>query len=122
MCVEGEVCVTGDREGIDRQSVQKLRGLNLRWRRPRSAEFRQTIRDEEDEDNQGAVSRALDLEVSEEGVGAEEIERLVDYVGLGGISDGRWSANPGPEREDRHVSDLADVGLLIERRMVCGHG
>jgi hypothetical protein len=82
MRVEREVCVSGDRESIDRQSVQEFRSFDLRWRRARSAEFCQTIRDEENEDNQGTVGRPLDLEVPEQRVSAKEIERLVDYVGL----------------------------------------
>ena len=38
--------------------------------------------DEEDEDDELAVGRALDLKIAEKRVGAEEVEGLVDDVGL----------------------------------------
>jgi hypothetical protein len=48
----------------------------------RTAKFCKTIGNKEDEDDEEAITRALDLEVSEERVGAEEVEGLIDDVPL----------------------------------------
>ena len=46
------------------------------------AELREAVGDEEDEYDEVAVGRAFDLEVAEEGVGAEEVESFVEDIGF----------------------------------------
>jgi hypothetical protein len=77
----------------------------------------------------------LDLKVSEECVGAEEGEDLVEdivalAVGVGrlvgrqrrrGVGEGVGRASGlGTEREEREVADYAgDVGIIVENGVVC---
>jgi hypothetical protein len=95
----------------------------------------QTIADEPDSIHEQTVGRALDLKVSEECVGAEKGEDLVEdvvalAVGVGRLvgrqgrrgvrqSVGRTSGL-GTEREERKVADYAgDVGVIVEDGVVC---
>ena len=82
MCVQGEVSVSRDREVVHSQSIQRLISFQLVGNRPRRADLGEAVRDEENEDNEEAVSGTLDLEVAEEGVGTEEVEGLVNDVSL----------------------------------------
>jgi len=82
MRIQKEVGIAGDGEVIDRKRVERFGCLYLSRRDARTAELRKTIRNEEDEDNQEAIARSLDLEVSEKRVGAKEVEGFVDDVSL----------------------------------------
>lgn len=82
MRVEGKVSVAWDRKVVHRERIQRLGGLDLRWDCLCCAKFGQTIRNEEDEHDEGAVRRPFDLKVAEEGIGTEEIEGLVYDVRL----------------------------------------
>ena len=109
--IQREPRVPRDRKLVDRERVKQLLRLDLARHRARRAELREAVGDEEDEHDELAVRGALDLEVAEEGVGAEEVERFVDdvrgfgvgWVGVGGEvdvevrfeGDGLWC-----ERED----------------------
>jgi hypothetical protein len=72
-------------KALDSKGIQQFGTLQMRGRRPRRGDLGQAVRDEEDEDDEEAVCGALDFKVAEEGVGAEEVERFVYYVGGGGI-------------------------------------
>ena len=82
MRIEREVGVSGDREVVNGEGVECLGSLNNAWDRSRGADLGKTVGDEEDEDNEETIGRALDLEVAEEGVGTEKVEGFVDDVGL----------------------------------------
>ena len=82
MRVEKEIGIAGNGEVIDRKRVERFSGFYLSRRGARTAKFCKTVGNEEDENDQEAVTRSLDLEVSEERVGAEEVEALVDDVSL----------------------------------------
>lgn len=89
MRVEQKARIAGDGKAVHGKRVERLVRLDEGRRRAHRAELREAVRDEEDEDDELAVCRALDLEIAEERVGAEEVEGLVDDVGLRGI--GHWS-------------------------------
>lgn len=94
----------------------------------------QAFGDEEDAVDEQAVGGTLDLEVAEEGVGAEEGEDLIEGVvavglGVGGlvgrqrrVGQGEgvgWAAGLGPQREEGEVPDQPwDVGVGIEYGVV----
>jgi len=78
--IQREVGVAGYGEVVYGQGVERLVRLELRRRCALRPELRETVGDEEDEDDEEAVGGALDLEVTEEGVGTEEVEGLVDDV------------------------------------------
>lgn len=82
MSVQGEVGVAGDGEVVHSKRVQRLVSFQLARHRPCGADLSETVRDEENKDDEEAVCRTLDLEVAEKGVGAEEVEGLVDDIGL----------------------------------------
>ena len=85
MRVERKVGVAGDGEAVHGERVEHLGRLDLAGQRARGADLGKAVRDEEDEDYEEAIGGPLDLEVAEEGVGAEEVEGLVDNVCFGGI-------------------------------------
>ena len=80
MCIERETCVSRNREVIHGECVEHFIRLDLAWRCTSGANLGEAVGDEQDEDNEVAVCRAFDLEVAEEGVGAEEVECLVKDV------------------------------------------
>jgi hypothetical protein len=82
VCIEREIGVAGNGEIIDGKSIECFGSFYLSGRGARTAKFRETIGNEEDEDDEKTITRALDLKVSKERVGAEEVERLVDNVSL----------------------------------------
>jgi hypothetical protein len=82
VCIEREIGIAGNGEIIDGKGIERFGGFYLSKRRACTAKFRETIGNEEDEDDEKTITRALDLEVSKERVGAEEVERLVDNVSL----------------------------------------
>ena len=82
MRIQKEVGIAGNGEVIDRKRVERFVGLYLSGRGARTAKLRETIRNEEDEDDQEAIARSLDLKVSEKRVGAEEVEGFVYDVSL----------------------------------------
>ena len=82
MCIKWEACVARDREVIHRKRVEHLVRLNLARRCTSGADFGKAVGDEEDEYDEVAVGRAFDLEVAEEGVGAEEVESFVEDIGF----------------------------------------
>ena len=82
MRVEGEVGVAGDGEVVDGEGVERLGRLELTRDGLRCADLGEAVGDEEDEDDEEAIGGAFNLEVAEEGVGAEEVEGLVDDVGF----------------------------------------
>lgn len=118
MCVEREIGIARDREGIDGKRVQKFRGFDLCWRRARSTNLRQTVGDVENEDNQCAVGRPFDLKVPEQRVGAEEIESLVNYVGLGWIGCRVTALARASTAQARSTIDIAHLWVL-DREFWC---
>lgn len=73
MRIQQESSVTWDREVIHRQSIQRFGSLKLAWSDTGRSDFGKAVRDIKNEDDEETVRRALDLEVSEEGVGTEEV-------------------------------------------------
>lgn len=86
MCIKQEIGVSGNGEIIHRQGIESFVRLKLAGNRAQRSELGQTIRNEEDENDQQSVGGTFDLKVAKERVGAEEIDRFVDNVGLRGIS------------------------------------
>ena len=82
MCIEREIGIAGNGEIIDGKGIKDFGGFYLSRRRACTAKFRETIGNEEDEDDEKTITGPLDLKVSEERVGAEEVECLVDDVSL----------------------------------------
>lgn len=98
------------------------------------ADLAEALADEEDAVDEQAVGGALDLEVAEEGVGAEEREHLVeDVVRLGvrvralagwdrraGLRQHvRWAPGLGAEGQQGEVADeTRDVGVVVEHGVV----
>ena len=86
MRIERKVGVSRNGKCVNRERVQQLAGFDLCRHRARRSKLGQTIGDVEDEDDEGTVGRAFDLKVSEERVGAEQVDGFVYYVAVGGIS------------------------------------
>jgi len=82
VCIEREIGIAGDGEIIDGKGIECFGSFYLSREDACTAKFRETIGNEEDEDDEKTITRPLDLEVSEERVGAEEVECLVDDVSL----------------------------------------
>jgi len=82
VCIEREIGIAGNGEIIDGKGIEHFCSFYLSGRGACTAKFRETIGNEEDEDDEKTITRPLDLEVSEERVGAEKVECLVDYVCL----------------------------------------
>jgi hypothetical protein len=82
VCIEREIGIAGNGEIIDGKGIERFGSFYLSRRGACTAKFRETIGNKEDEDDEKTITRPLDLEVSEEGVGAEEVEGLVDDVSL----------------------------------------
>jgi hypothetical protein len=82
VCIEKEVGVTGNREVVDGESVEVFRRLDLSRRGTCTAKLRKTIRNEENEDDQEAITGSFDLKVPEERVGAEEVQGFINDVAL----------------------------------------
>ena len=112
MRVQKEVGIAGDGEVIDRKRVERFGCLYLSGRDARTAKLRKTIRNEEDEDDQEAIARSLDLKVSEKRVGAEEVEGFVDDISL---LDHSW--NGGDLR-----SIIYGVGWDVGEKSTCERG
>lgn len=73
------------RKTLHRKCIQQFRTLQLGRRRSCRCDLGETVRDEEDEDDEETVCGAFDFEVAEEGVGAKEVEGFVYYVCRGRI-------------------------------------
>jgi hypothetical protein len=82
VCIEKEISIARDGEVIDRESIERFGRLYLRRRSACISKLRKTIRHEEDEDDEEAIARSLDLKVSKKRVGTEEVECFVDDVSL----------------------------------------
>lgn len=82
MSVQDEHGVSRNSKIVDGQRVEQLRCLNLGRGGFRGADLRQAVRDIEDENDEEAIGGSLDLEVAEEGVRTEEVERLVNHIVL----------------------------------------
>ena len=78
--VQWEVGISRDGKGVHGECVQHLVRLELIRHCPSRANLGQAVGYEENKHNKKAVRGALDLEVAEERVRAEEVERLVDDV------------------------------------------
>lgn len=115
--------------GVERQVQHILLGLLGRRRR---LDLAQAVAQEPDAVDEQAIGGALDLEVAEEGVGAEEGEDLVeDVVALGvrvrGFKGGQRYRRQGvgrtaglcPQRQEGEVADEARrVGVIVEDGVV----
>lgn len=96
---EGEVPLARERKGGEALRVEDLGGLGLAL----LVDQVQTLRDVQREVHEQRVRGALDVKVAEEHVGLEEVERLVDDVGLlcrqceaaGGGSEAARGSAPG---------------------------
>lgn len=100
MCVEREIGIAGNGEIIDGKGIERFGGFYLSRRGACTAKFRETIGNEEDEHDEKTITRPFDLEVSEERVGAKEVECLVNDVSLlitrwDGVVEGRWLITVG---------------------------
>ena len=82
MSIQREIGIAGNREIIDGKGIERFRSFYLSRRSACTAKFRETIGNEEDEDDEETITRPLDLEVPEERVGAKEVECLIDDVSL----------------------------------------
>jgi len=82
MRIERKGGIAGDGEIVHREGVQGLVRFKLAGHGAHRANLGETIGDEEDEDDEGAIGGAFDLKVAEEGVGTEQVECLVDHVSL----------------------------------------
>lgn len=71
MRIQRKVRITRQRKRIDRERIQVLRRLQLGWHGFRRPDLGETVRDEEDEDDEEAVGGAFDFKVAEEGVGTK---------------------------------------------------
>jgi len=80
MRVQGEIGITRDWEAFYGKRIERLGRFNLRGHGARAPELSETIGDEENEHNEGTVRRAFDLKITEQGVGAEEVERFVNDI------------------------------------------
>lgn len=65
MRVKQEVRISGDREVVHSERIKSLVRFKLAWGRAHRANFGETVRNEEDEEDQQSVGGALDLEVAE---------------------------------------------------------
>jgi len=117
--VQREVGISRDREVINGERVQRFGCLNLVRYCLRVAKLGQAVGDEEDENNEKAIRRALDLKVAEQRVGAEEIECFVDYICLFRIGNWGWTADSGLDWQNGHVPDLSNIGLFVQSRVIC---
>jgi len=88
VCVESEVGFTRYGKVVNGESVEQLCGLELVGDGALALDLCQTVTDEEDEHDEQAVRRSLDLKVAEERVGSEQIECLVNDVERFGLSWG----------------------------------
>lgn len=124
--VKGEAGIAGNGEvGVQGEVHQGLLGISPAHAR---LDGGQGLADEQDAINEHAVGGALDLEVAEEGVGAEEGENLVDrvvrlvrrldrqlrHVGRQRGQLQRGAACPRAEREEGEVAYYVLVGLIEE--------
>jgi hypothetical protein len=66
MCVQRKVRVARNRKVVYRQGIEQLSGLDLGGDGAGGADLCKAVGDVEDEDDEGAVGRALDLKVAEE--------------------------------------------------------
>jgi hypothetical protein len=82
VCIEKEVGVTGNGKVVDGEGVERFRRFDLSRRGACTAKLRKTIRNEENEDDQKAITGSFDLKVPEERVGAEEVQGFIDDVSL----------------------------------------
>lgn len=82
MCIERKIGIAGNGEIIDGKGIERFGSFYQSRRGACTAKFRETIGNEEDEDDEKTITRPFDLEVSEERVGAEEVECLIDDVSL----------------------------------------
>ena len=80
VCIQIEGGVPGDEYIVDREGVERLVRLKLAHACSAATNLREAIRDEEDEVDEHAVCRALDLEVAEERVGPKEVECFVNNI------------------------------------------
>jgi len=71
MRVQREISIAWNRESIDRKSVQQFRSFYLSWNGACTAKLGETIRYEEYEDDESAISRAFDLKIAKQRVGTE---------------------------------------------------
>ena len=96
MGIQSKVSIPRDGEIVHSERVEQLGGLKLARDSLRRADLSKAVGDEEDEHDELAVRGALDLEVAEEGVGAEEVERFVDDVRGFGVG---WVDGSGSRRQ-----------------------
>jgi hypothetical protein len=82
VCIEKEVGVAGNRKVVDGKSVESFRCLDLSRRGTCTSKLRKAVRNEENEDDQEAITRSFDLKIPEERVGAEEIQGFIDDIAL----------------------------------------
>jgi len=122
MCIQSKVRVARKREAVYSQGIQQLGRLQLARRRPRRSNLSKAIGDEENEHDEQSIRRPFDFEVAEERIRAKEVQRLVDDIHLVGIRLRRRPSDLGLYGENSDIAHEADIGLLVERRMVCRHG
>ena len=82
MSIQSKVSIPRDGEIVHSKRIKQLGRLKLAGDNLRRADLSKAVGDEEDEDDEETVGWTLDLEVAEEGVGAEEVESLVNNIRL----------------------------------------
>ena len=82
MGIQSKVSVPRNGEIVHSERVEQLGGFKLARNSLCRADLSKAVGDEEDEDDEETVGWTLDLEVAEEGVGAEEVESLVNDIRL----------------------------------------
>lgn len=123
VCIEREISIAGNGEIIDGKGIESFGSLYLSRRGACAAKLRETVGNEEDEDYEKTITGPFDLEVSEERVGAEEVECLVDDVSLFITRcEGGRAAYSCFDGVDPKVSDLPDIWLVVQSGMIRRHG
>lgn len=82
MRIQRKVGVARDRKAVHRESIERFRRLYLRRHCSCASNLGETVGDIKNEDDESAVRWAFDLKVTEERIGAEQIQSFVDYVRL----------------------------------------
>lgn len=103
--IERETGLTRQAKVIDAQCRQLLDRFRVRraWTTRRRCQFRQTVRDEQDQVDEQSIGGSFDLKVSEQAVGSEEVEGFFDDVRLGWVL---WEQDKKGITSAKHPHDL----------------
>lgn len=80
MCVQGEIGISWNGKCINSECIQQLGCFYLRRNAASGADLGETVGNKQDENNQCAVRRSFNLEISKKRVCTEKIEGFVYNV------------------------------------------